>query len=211
MQAQEIGEDLGGEVLCLRGQGCVAGGAGPDAEGSQLCGEGFGAGRLAGGQAGEEPGCAAVGLDELCASMRGAGQLLKKVSDRRWQQGVVPADEQVGVLSVPGEVIGGQPVDPGEGETEEQEQGASGAGVQGHVEVGQAVVEQAPPFVLVQNEFGFGTGPDRDVKLPGQAACVRPGEEGPQIVSARGTGGEPVVDIPLAHVGQIQPAVFQPP
>ncbi|MET7901137.1 hypothetical protein ABZS86_06530 [Streptomyces sp. NPDC005355] len=121
------------------------------------------------------------------------------------------AQDEVGVLVAELEVLRRQMAETFGGRTEKQGDRAAGTDVRGQGIVGQAVLEEPPSIVVVEQVLGFLSRDGGDCQLAGEPTARGPFQEVPdQVAPLAGSPGDPVINVLLGEVGEGQVALVDP-
>jgi len=203
VDAEEVGEDGGGQVGGEGGEGSVAGGPGADAVAVELVGEAVEVQWLAGDTAREQPaGCLRPAGDHEAGRWL-CGQLAEDRREAGREKDRSSARGQVGVAVFLGDLAGGEVAYPLELEGEQQDEGAGGADADRHRAVGEAALEELPSLVVAEEARGLLARDRGDGETAAEAAISGPAEEVADPVAHLGLlFAEPAVDVVLAELGQ---------
>src|SRR5438128_4433730 len=201
MEAEEVGEDRGGQVGGEGGQGSVAGGADANAMPVEQVGEAVAVEGLSGDSAGEQPAGCVWSVSDHERGRWLAGQIAEQDAEARRQQYRVAAGRQVGVASFLCELVGGEMADALGLEGEEEGEGASGPGLDGDRLVGQATLQELPALVILEQVCRFLARDGRDGELTAETTGRCPVQEVADAVAALGAFlVEPAVQVVLAEL-----------
>lgn len=131
------------------------------------------------------------------------GQFAEERAEPGWEEHGVSAGGQVGAGVLFGELVGGEVADPLELEAEEQDECPCGADDDRQGVVGEALLQEVPSLVVVEEVGGFLAWDGSDGESAAESSVCGPLQEVADPVAALGLLlVEPAVEVVLAELGQ---------